>query len=262
MRVIPILALVLAAQSAGFPSAAPFDRHFTADTMRVDYFHTGGPKSGETFALDRVLNDGEWPGSRTQLIDATNLGAYLFEVHDTATGTLLYSRGFASIYGEWETTPEAKTTHRTFHESLRFPWPRQPVSIVLQKRQADNRFARIWSTEIDPASRFVNRAPLRQHTGTVWPVFESGPAREKVDLLDDGGGLHRRRAAEVPRRRQAAGRRALRQGTVQEQTGRLQRPGARHRVADKRRESARTPASSIARRFGANTTCSTRSATC
>ncbi len=183
MRAIPILALVLAAQSAGFPSPAPFDRHFTADTMRVDYFHTGGPKSGETFALDRVLNDGGWPGSRTQLIDATNLGTYLFEVHDTATGTLLYSRGFGSIYGEWETTPEAKTTHRTFHESLRFPWPRQPVSIVLQKRQADNRFARIWATEIDPASRFVNRAPLRQHTGAVWPVFESGPARDKVDLL-------------------------------------------------------------------------------
>ena len=26
--------------------------------MRVDYFHTGGPKSGETISLDRVVNDG------------------------------------------------------------------------------------------------------------------------------------------------------------------------------------------------------------
>ena len=24
--------------------------------MRVDYFHTGGPSAGETFALDRVVN--------------------------------------------------------------------------------------------------------------------------------------------------------------------------------------------------------------
>ena len=157
MRAIPLLAVVLVAQSAGLPSPASFDRYFTAETMRVDYFHTGGPTSGETIALDRVVNDGAWAGSRTQLVDPTNLGAYLFEVHDTATGTLLYSRGFGSIYGEWQTTAEAKTAHRTFHESLRCPWPKQAVSIVLKKRQPDNAFTAIWTTEVDPASRFVNR---------------------------------------------------------------------------------------------------------
>ena len=49
------------------PSPWSFDK-----TMRVDYFHTGGPKSGETVALDRVVNDGAWPGSRTQLVDTTS----------------------------------------------------------------------------------------------------------------------------------------------------------------------------------------------
>ena len=54
--------------------------------MRVDYFHTGGPKSGETISLDRVVNDGDWPGSRTQLLDPTNLGKYRFEVRDKRGG--------------------------------------------------------------------------------------------------------------------------------------------------------------------------------
>ena len=63
-------------------SRPPFDTHFTGATMRVDYFHTGGPAPGETIALDRVVNDGDWPGSRTQLIDTTNLGKYRFEVRD------------------------------------------------------------------------------------------------------------------------------------------------------------------------------------
>ena len=62
---------------AAQPSGGGFD--FSA-TMRVDYFHAGGPKTGETFALDRVVNDGAWAGSRTQLVDDTNLGKYLFEV--------------------------------------------------------------------------------------------------------------------------------------------------------------------------------------
>jgi hypothetical protein len=91
------------------------------DTMRVDYFHSGGP-GGEAVRLDRVSNDGPWPGSRTQMIDGTALGEYVFEVADGASARVLYSRGFASIYGEWETTPEVRATDRTFHESLRFPW--------------------------------------------------------------------------------------------------------------------------------------------
>ena len=151
--------------------------------MRVDYFHTGGPKAGETFSLDRVVNDGAWAGSRTQLVDGTNLGVYQFEVRDKATGAVVYSRGFSSIYGEWETTDEAKQVHRTFHESLRFPWPKQPVSVTVHKRQKDNRFGAVWTTEIDPNSRFVNRRPPTAHAGRVWTVFEHGPASAKVDLL-------------------------------------------------------------------------------
>ena len=58
-----------------------FDR-----TMRVDYFHTGGPGHRRNVALDRVVNDGAWPGSRTQLIDATNLGNDLVEVRAKIDG--------------------------------------------------------------------------------------------------------------------------------------------------------------------------------
>src|SRR5215203_5258191 len=151
-------------------------------TMRLDYFHTGGPRSGETFSVDRVVNDGAWPGSRTQLIDGTNLGPYQVEVRDAAGGALLYSRGFASIFGEWETTAEAKKAHRTFHESVRFPWPAAPVRVAIQKRDAANAFTEVWTTDIDPNSRFVNRSPAAA-AGRVWTLFENGPAERKVDLL-------------------------------------------------------------------------------
>jgi hypothetical protein len=191
-----VLALVALWLPASTQLAPAFDASFTGATMRVDYFHTGGPTSGETIALDRVVNDGEWPGSRTQLLDPTNLGKYRFDVRDKRTTAVMYSRGFASVYGEWETTSEPKTVHRTFHESLRFPWPRHPVIVTLSKRQPDNSFASIWSTDIDPASRFVVSAPMKQHAGRVWPVFINGPAATKVDLLVIGEGYT---AAELPK---------------------------------------------------------------
>ena len=177
MRYLLAIVLLLALP----PQPVAYDQYFTGDTMRVDLFHTGGPSSGETFALDQVVNDGAWAGSRTQLTDGSNLGQYQFDVR--INGEVRYSRGFGSIYGEWETTAERKTTHRTFHESLRFPWPKRPVTVTVSKRQHDNSFAPVWTTEIDPSSRFVNPAPLAAQAGKVVAISDNGPPAEKVDLL-------------------------------------------------------------------------------
>lgn len=167
-------------------SAAPFDALFTGRTMRVDLFHTGGPK-GEVVALDRVVDDGPWPGSRTRLLDETNLGSHLFEVRDARTNRVLFSRGYSSMFSEWEQTEEAKRAARTFSESLRLPWPREEVRIVLERRDKANVFHELFSTVIDPAGPEVNPAP-RAPMGKVWTVFENGPASAKLDLLLLGEG--------------------------------------------------------------------------
>src|SRR5437588_5062533 len=100
-------------------------------TMRLDYYHTGDATQ-EYFSLDRVvLEPLPWPGNPRRALDDTNLGKYFFEVVDLASKRALYSRGFASVYGEWETTGEAKQVKRTFSESLRFPAPDAPVQLVV-----------------------------------------------------------------------------------------------------------------------------------
>src|SRR5258707_2444464 len=77
-------------------------------TLRVDYYHTG-TATEERFSLDRVVVEPlAWPGNPARPIDDTNRGKYFFEVADAANGRVTYSRGFSSIYGEWETTAEAK----------------------------------------------------------------------------------------------------------------------------------------------------------
>jgi IgA Peptidase M64/Peptidase M64 N-terminus len=191
MRLRTFLATLLFATSA---FAASFDEFFLDKTMRVDYFHTGN-RGEEIIALDRVVSDGRWPGSRTQLIDTSNLGKYYVDVIDRATNQPIYSRGFASVYGEWETTDEAKERAGTFSESVRFPWPKKAVQVVLKKRDAQNAFQQVWSRVIDPNSRFVNKADLKP-VGKVWTVFENGPASEKVDLLIIGEGYTE---AELPK---------------------------------------------------------------
>jgi hypothetical protein len=178
-----------------------FGDHFSDRTMRVDYHHTGG-LDAEIFALDRIVADGAWAGSRTRLVDDTNLGAYLFEVVEPSTGRVLYSRGYGSIFGEWETTSEAGRMHRTFHESVRFPWPLAPVEVRISKRDAGNVFREMWRTAVDPADPAV--IPVeRPAAGRVWSILDHGLPAEKVDLLILGDGYTR---AELPRFRADARR--------------------------------------------------------
>lgn len=155
--------------------------------MRLDYYHTGDATS-EVFSVDRVVIEPlPWPGPPSQAIDSSNLGKYLFEVRDAKTKQLLYSRGFASIYGEWETTDEAKTVKRTFQESLRFPAPTAPVSIVLKKRDAKNVFQDVWTTTIDPADQFVDRSKPVAPAPLI-TIQKTGEPEDRVDFLILGDG--------------------------------------------------------------------------
>jgi hypothetical protein len=164
-----------------------FEAWFTGQTLRFDYFHSG-IATEEHISLDQVRLEGPWPGSRTRLIDDTNRGKFLFEVVDPASGQVLYSRGFSSIFGEYETTGEAhQGIWGSYHESQRFPEPKQPVRLVLKKRQDDGSFATFHSRDVDPRSRFVDRSAITP-TGKVWSLFENGPAAEKMDLLVLGDG--------------------------------------------------------------------------
>ena len=157
-------------------------------TLRVDYYHTGDADT-EVFSLDRVvLEPLPWPGNRAQPIDTTLRGKYAAFVHaaDDAE-TLLYSRSFSSIYGEWETTGEARQIKRTFHESVRFPAPDSPVDLVIKKRDEDNRFREVWRAAIDPDDYLVHRESA-QLASAVVPIHSSGDPAEKVDLLLLGDG--------------------------------------------------------------------------
>jgi hypothetical protein len=184
MRLLSLLLALAAAMPA--PQSSGFDARFTGRTLRFDYYHSGTAKE-EHVSLGGLRLEGEWPGSRVHLLDDSNLGKYLFEVIDPATNQTVWSRGFSSIYGEWETTGEAASAWRTFRESVRFPEPRGKAQLVIKKRAADGSFREIFSTLIDPAGRFVDRSPVSS-AGKVWTVFESGPPAVKVDLLLLGDG--------------------------------------------------------------------------
>ncbi|MGP0097932.1 MAG: IgA Peptidase M64 [Terriglobales bacterium] len=162
-------------------------------TLRVDYYHTGNSHE-EWFSMDRiVLEPLEWPGNPGKTIDESQLGNYLFEVRDRASGKLLYSRGFGSVFGEWKTTEEALHANRTFSESLRFPNPEAPVVVSLKERGEGGFNAvwnEVWKTVVDPKDKFIDRS-RPPSPGAVIALQKMGDPATKVDLVVLGDGYTR-----------------------------------------------------------------------
>lgn len=162
----------------------------TPRTMRVDYFHSGNALS-EHYALSRIsIEPLPWPGNPQRPIDTTNRGVNRFEVVDPTSNRVIYSRGYSTIFGEWQTTEEAQQLTRGFEETLRFPLPSQPVRIRVLKRDERNAFSVAWTFDVDPSSTDIVRdvsIPSREPIA----IRNSGPSSDKVDLLILGDGYTR-----------------------------------------------------------------------
>jgi len=168
----------------------PLSAFATPRTLRVDYYHMGNSRE-EWFSMDRVvLEPLEWPGNLNKAIDESQLGNYMFEVRAKASGLLLYSRGFNSVFGEWKTTEEALHANRTFSESLRFPSPDATVEVSLKERGESGSsevWKEVWKTVVDPKDKFVDRS-RPPSPGALIELQKMGDPAAKVDLLVLGDG--------------------------------------------------------------------------
>ncbi len=187
MRHAVIIGLLLVS-AAGSSVGQEYTTFFGQNTMRVDYFHSG-TKGEESFSEDQIFEEGPWPGSRLNLVDTLNLGEYLVRVFDRATLQLIYSRGFSSMFQEWQTTTEASSgTHRTFSETVRFPFPKRAVQVTIARRDRFSVFHELFSLIVDPAQPTVVNRERKGSGLRPLSILENGPTATKVDILILGDG--------------------------------------------------------------------------
>lgn len=185
LLLICILATTTIAQSQ-------FSKYFLDKTMRVDLYHTG-TKGQETYSLDKIYEEGIWSGTRTRLADPPNLGEYMVRVYDVASSQMIFGEGYSTYFNEWQTTDEALSgMFRTFHETVRFPYPSGPVQVTISRRDKQMIFHEVFSTIIDPNSPVQVHHEFHGYLFKTTKLIDNGAPQNKVDLviLGDGYSKH------------------------------------------------------------------------
>lgn len=170
--------LILAVFASQF-SFAQFDKYFEQKSLRLDYYHCGNA-SGEKYYFDELIQEPNWGGSETNLIDTKGYGSHFVEVRTIDSNQLIYSRGYCTLFDEWQTTDEAKTTEVCYPESVIMPFPKQKVVVSILSRNGKDAFEKRFEYTVDPQSYFIKK---EQEKLPVFDVVHSGEPKNKVDIV-------------------------------------------------------------------------------
>lgn len=175
-----LLALSLC-DSLSLMAQGDYDTYFTDKSLRVDFILSGNSEE-QTAGIQQLREEPVWSGPHKNLVDPFDYGGYFVKVYDKASGKLIYSRGFNTLFEEWRTTAQARSETQAWSNSVSIPYPKATVRLELSARERDDmRFHPLLEQEIDPSSIFIDRSPLRKNP--VVTIQSKGEATEKVDLV-------------------------------------------------------------------------------
>jgi hypothetical protein len=157
-----------------------FSDYFIMKSLRFDFLLGGN--AGEVMVYpQQIKQEPHWAGSVINLTDTFSYGTYRFRVFDTESEILLFSKGFSTLFQEWQTTTEAKKMNRTYYQAAIFPFPKKTVRLEIDARQWEGQFKTIYKTEIDPKDYFIlKETPIPYETVIIQ---KNGNPRNMIDLV-------------------------------------------------------------------------------
>ena len=176
---IKLLILAIILPVLGF-SQIKFEHYFQNQSLRFDFLLGGNAKEEKVY-FQQMKKEPFWAGSKTNLTDVFNYGNFRFRVFNLKSDSLLYSKGFSTLFEEWQSTAEAREIDKTFYQTAVFPFPKQKVRLEIDARQWNGSFKNIFKTEIDPKSYFIlDEKPVQYES---FDVVIHGKPENKVDLV-------------------------------------------------------------------------------
>ncbi len=130
MRTLAIILMCIVAKAA---TAQVFDDYFEDKTLRIDYIFSGN-SSSQAISLDQLNQSPRWYGKRSNLSKVPVEGNGAIIVREHSKENIIYKNSFSTLFQEWQTTDEAKTTIKAFENVFLMPMPKDTVDITVELR--------------------------------------------------------------------------------------------------------------------------------
>lgn len=130
MRIIlfllaPLFSLALQSQD--------FETYFTNKTLRIDYIFSGN-SNNQAIAVDELYELPQWAGRKLNLSKNHLEGNGQIAMYSLQSGDCIYKNSFSSLFQEWISTDEAKSTTKSFENVFLLPFPKEKVRIEISLR--------------------------------------------------------------------------------------------------------------------------------
>lgn len=102
-------------------------------------------------------------------------------VYDEIENKLIYSRGFSTLFQEWQTTDEAKTVVRSMEGSVVMPFPKNNIRVEIHRRDRNNYFNKIFEYSISPENYFIIKEKIKPYPS--FQVHFSGEPSNNLDIV-------------------------------------------------------------------------------
>ncbi len=158
-----------------------YEDYFENSALRIDFLF-GGTANDETIYLKQLKEEPEWGGPQKYTVTPMNYGNFKVVLKDLASGKKIYSRGFSTLFKEWQTTDESTEIERSFYHTIRTPYPKYEVTLKIMRRKFDDgEFEVLYEREVDPTDYFIlHEEPLEVNVDTI---YKGGDPNRSVDLV-------------------------------------------------------------------------------
>lgn len=157
-----------------------FTDYFENKTLRVDYIFTGNDKQ-QSIYLDELSQLPTWAGRQHHLSELPLEGNGQIIVRDLATKRCIYKNSFSSLFQEWLSTDEAKTTAKGFENTFLVPYPKQKVEIEINLLNPRKQVMAQYKHIVDPNDILIHQRGLSHITPHKY-LIHNGDEKDCIDV--------------------------------------------------------------------------------
>ncbi|GAF02497.1 M64 family metallopeptidase [Saccharicrinis fermentans] len=166
-----------------------YQHYFDQGSLRIDFVLSGGAADTHV-SLYELKKEPHFGGSLQKTIDPFDYGQFRVVVKDVASNIVIFTRGFCTLFEEWQTSQEAEVLEKSFFNTLTIPCPKNNILLSIEQRDRNGAFVKLFSGEFNPQDYSVSKSQLK-HVDTH-KLIDNGSTDACVDIVFVGDGYTKR----------------------------------------------------------------------